>query len=138
MYDPSSLWFTPSLQWFTPSSQWFTPSSQWFTPSSQVHLLHPDALSVRVAHHLLRAPYAAASARRRKGKGAGEDDAKGEGEGAAAAARFERGGFVANAQLTRLLVGDELGDALQLPFELRAREAARRRLAWVRLYSYAS
>lgn len=81
-----------------------------------VHLLHPDGLSVRVAHHLLRAPYAASN---RRGDAA-----------------YEQAGFVRSAQLTRLLVGDELGDALQLPFELRAREAARRTLRWVRLYSY--
>ena len=52
-----------------------------------LHLLHPDELSARVAAHLLRAPYAHLSAPR--------------------AAR----GFELNAQMTRLLVGDELGDA---------------------------
>ena len=78
-----------------------------------------DHDQVRVAHHLLRAPYAASNRNGRRD------------------AAYEEEGFVRNAQLTRLLVGDELGDALQLPFELRAREAARRTLRWVRLYSYA-
>ena len=65
-----------------------------------LHLLHPDELSVRVATHLLKAPYAHLCAPR--------------------AAR----GFELSAQMTRLLVGDELGDALGLPFVPRARACA--------------
>ena len=34
-------------------------------------------------------------------------------------------------------MGDELGDCLQLPFEVAARRRARRVLAWVRVYGYA-
>ena len=60
-----------------------------------LHLLHPDALSVRVAHHLLRAPRSSDAA-------------------------FER-----SASMTRLLVGDELGDALELPWSLPGRRRAR-------------
>ena len=78
-----------------------------------LHLLKPDELSVRVATHLLKAPYAHLSAPR--------------------AAR----GFELSAQMTRLLVGDELGDALGLPFVPRARACARRTLRVLRFYGRA-
>ena len=78
-----------------------------------LHLLQPDELSVRVATHLLKAPYAHLSAPR--------------------AAR----GFELSAQMTRLLVGDELGDALGLPFVPRARARARRTLRVLRFYGRA-
>ena len=78
-----------------------------------LHLLHPDELSVRVATHLLKAPYAHLCAPR--------------------AAR----GFELSAQMTRLLVGDELGDALGLPFVPRARARARRTLRVLRAYGRA-
>jgi len=69
-----------------------------------LHLLHPDALSVRVAHHLLRAPRSSDAA-------------------------FER-----SASMTRLLVGDELGDALELPWSLPGRRRARWALLVLRTY----
>ena len=41
------------------------------------------------------------------------------------------------AQVTRLLVGDELGDALGLPFDVHARKRALRNLRLLRLYTCA-
>ena len=89
------------------------PYAKAFLESIVVHLLQPDDLSVRVAHHLLRAPAAAA---------------------ASSESKVHRD-FVRNAQLTRLLVGDELGDALCLPFVPEARRAVRWRLRMVRAYT---
>lgn len=86
------------------------PTAKAALESIVLHILHPDALSVRISHHLLRTPYAAMRPDRAEAA------------------------FVRNAQLTRLLVGDALGDALQLPFDVSARRSARRTLHMVRAY----
>merc|ERR1711908_30692 len=51
-----------------------------------------------------------------------------------ARARRAEGAFLRNAQVTRLLIGDELGDALDLPFDLPERRAAKRSLLCLRIY----
>lgn len=87
------------------------PYAKAFLESIVMHLLDPDPLSVRVAHHLLRAPAS------RTGRGNEE--------------RF----FIRNASVTRLLIGDSLGDALELPFDVAARCRARRLLWAFRFYA---
>ena len=67
------------------------PAAKAWLESYIVHQLHPTALSQRVAHHLLDAPAAVAH------RGDSEQ---------------RRRVFTYNAQLTRLLIGDALGDAL--------------------------
>lgn len=47
----------------------------------------------------------------------------------------EQRAFERNAQMTRLLIGDELGDALQLPFDVSGRRSARFALRLLRLYT---
>lgn len=86
-----------------------------FLESVVVHLLEPDDLSRRVATSLLRAPLAV------KGMSEGRVEA----------------GYMRNASVTRLMVGDELGDALGLPFDVGARTSALRYLRLVRLYTRA-
>ena len=125
-----------------------------FFESIIVHQLHPNELSIRVAHHMLRAPAAARRARRAAAPCAMPvrgSDAKGagtvllcDGDGYSQKTSSPRTdlaeaiAFTHNAQLTRLLVGDALGDALQLPFDPAARRVARRRLRFIRLYARAS
>ena len=125
-----------------------------FLESIIVHQLHPNELSIRVAHHMLRAPAAARRARRAAApcampvsggdaKGAGtvllcDDHAYLHKTPSLRTDLAEAIAFTHNAQLTRLLVGDALGDALQLPFDPAARRAARRRLRFLRLYAWAS
>jgi hypothetical protein len=108
-----------------------------FFESIIVHQLHPNELSIRVAHHMLRAPAAARRARRAAAPCAmpvSGGDAKGAGTvlhlhktPSLRTDLAEAIAFTHNAQLTRLLVGDALGDALQLPFDPAARGPPRQR-----------
>mmetsp|Transcript_22044 Transcript_22044/g.46584 ORF Transcript_22044/g.46584 Transcript_22044/m.46584 type:complete len:123 (+) Transcript_22044:1406-1774(+) len=50
------------------------------------------------------------------------------------AAAYRR--YVFNSSITRLLVGDVLGDALQLPFDVPQRRAAKRFLLFFRFYGW--
>ena len=89
------------------------PAAKAWLESYIVHQLHPTALSQRVAHHLLDAPAAVAH------RGDSEQ---------------RRRVFTYNAQLTRLLIGDALGDALDLPFCVASRRRALRSLRFLRVY----
>lgn len=135
-----------------------TAHARAFLESVVVHLLSPNDLSRAVAQKMLRAPHAVAAARSRKAAagaadgtghdgGKGSDSGKESGGGSDAAntadatarvpAAAAEAGYVHSAQLTRLLVGDELGDALDLPWSLPARRAARRELTVLRWYTRA-
>ncbi|KAL1528046.1 hypothetical protein AB1Y20_009413 [Prymnesium parvum] len=104
-----------------------------------MHILEPDELSTRLSAHLLRA-----TADFRRGGGAMQHQVQRadpdrshstqEAEGAAEAPPSEE--WVRKAQVTRLLLGDTLGDAMKLPFVPRQRFRARRILLCLRAYGW--
>ncbi|KAL3899422.1 MAG: hypothetical protein SGPRY_012642 [Prymnesium sp.] len=101
--------------------------------SITMHILEPDELSIRLAHHMLRAP---AEYRREREGGNTTSGAMADAGLPQESAMGKRAynSYVIRAQFTRILVGDALGDALQLPFVPTARYRARRFLLVMRVY----